>query len=101
MNIKILQCAEAEIAAAMDYYNAQYPGLGYEFAFEVKESIDRILSFPTAWPIFVDSTRKSHIHRFPYGVFYKVHKETIVVFGVMHLMQPPEKWEQRVSEYSE
>jgi|GEM_PF-4760336 hypothetical protein len=28
MKLRILSCAEAEIAAAMDYYNAQYSGLG-------------------------------------------------------------------------
>ncbi len=48
MNVQILQSAESEIAEAMDYYNIQDPGLGYEFAFEVKESINRMISFPSA-----------------------------------------------------
>jgi hypothetical protein len=33
---------------AMDYYNTQYSGLGYEFAFEIKEGLNRIISFPNA-----------------------------------------------------
>ena len=33
MKVQILQCAEKEIAEAMDYYNEQYPGLAYDFAF--------------------------------------------------------------------
>lgn len=38
MKIQILQSAESEIADGMDYYNNQYPGLGYEFATEIKMS---------------------------------------------------------------
>lgn len=26
MKVRILSCAEAELAAAVDYYNEQYPG---------------------------------------------------------------------------
>ena len=96
MNIQILQCAESEIADAMDYYNNQYPGLGYGFAFEIKESLKRILSFPQAWPLFLGKTRKCHINRFPYGVVYKIQEESIVVFAVMHLKQNPKRWEQRL-----
>ena len=93
MNIQILKCAEIEIAEAMDYYNNQYSGLGYEFAFEVKESINRILSFPNAWPIFVEKTHKCNISRFPYGILYEQRKNIIIVFAVMNLKQDPEKWE--------
>jgi hypothetical protein len=96
MNVQILQSAESEIADAMDYYNLQYPGLGYEFAFEVKESINRILSFPDAWPLFIDNVRKSHVNRFPYGILYEVREKSIIVFAVMHLMQDPAPWEKRL-----
>jgi hypothetical protein len=36
MNLAVLSCAEQELADAVDYYNAQSPGLGYEFAGEVQ-----------------------------------------------------------------
>ena len=99
MNIQILQCAEAEIADAVDYYNSQYSGLGYEFAFEVKESLNRILSFPNAWSLFSGEIRKCHISRFPYGILYEIRGKTIVVFAVMHFKKNPKKWEQRLNEY--
>ena len=46
MNIRVLSCAEQEFAETVDYYNEQCPGLGYEFAAEVKNTFDRIKSFP-------------------------------------------------------
>ena len=99
MNIQILQCAEAEIADAMDYYNAQYSGLGYEFAIEVKKSLNRILSFPSAWSIFSKKIRKSQINRFPYGILYEIREDTIIIFAVLNLKQNPEKWESKIKDY--
>ena len=99
MNFQILQSTEAEIAEAMDYYNTQYPGLGYEFAFEVKESMNRIISFPNAWPLFQEEARKCQIDRFPYGIIYEVREDTIIVFALMHLRENPQKWEKRLREH--
>ena len=61
MNFQILQCAEDEIADGMDYYNDQCPGLGYEFAYELKEGMQRIRSYPEAWSPFVENIRVHHI----------------------------------------
>ena len=83
MNFQILQSAEDEIAEGMDYYNKQYPGLGYEFAVEIKAGMKRIESFPLAWPSFQKEIRISHVNRFPYGILYKIRQEEIVVFAGM------------------
>jgi len=49
MTIEFLDKAEIELIEAVDYYNEQNPGLGYEFALEVKKTIDRITQYPDAW----------------------------------------------------
>jgi hypothetical protein len=36
MNLVVLSCAEQEMADAVDYYNRQCAGLGYEFAAEIQ-----------------------------------------------------------------
>ena len=100
MNFQILQSAEEEIAEGMDYYNEQYSGLGYEFAVEIKEGMNRIKLFPEAWPQFIGKIRISHINRFPYGILYEVRQKSIIVFAVMHLKQSPEKWEDKLKKYS-
>lgn len=42
--------AEAEFAAAVAFYDAKEFRLGLAFAEEVYDGIQRILSFPMAWP---------------------------------------------------
>ncbi len=60
MNIRILSCAEQELAEAVDYYNEQSPGLGYEFAAEVKAALDRIASFPRSLAQILPTHQKMH-----------------------------------------
>ena len=43
MNITFLAPAEAELLDAVAYYNSQSEGPGYEFAAEVRRTIERIV----------------------------------------------------------
>lgn len=72
MKILVLSCAEAELAEAVDYYNSQCPGLGYEFAAEVQRTFERIRNHPTAWPVFSPRSRRCLTDRFPFGVLYQL-----------------------------
>lgn len=49
MKLKLLTAAKADVASAIAYYNAQEPGLGVDFAAEVRKTIERILQYPKAW----------------------------------------------------
>ena len=97
MNIRILSCAEQELADVVDYYNEQCPGLGFEFAAEVKSTLSRIVSFPNAWPLFSQRTRRCMTNRFPYGVLYQIRTNHILVTAIMHLKRDPKKWQERLT----
>jgi hypothetical protein len=63
MRILVLSCAEDEFAEAVDYYNKQRLGLGFEFAAEVQRTFERIRRYPEAWMVF--SCRASEMHHQP------------------------------------
>ena len=63
--IKFLAPAEAEFLDAISYYNMQSEGLGYEFAAEVKKTIERIIQYPEAWAKLSKRTRRCRTNRFP------------------------------------
>ena len=96
MLVEFLEAAEAEFIEAVDYYNEQSEGLGYEFAAEVKRTIGRTLQYPDAWPKLSARTRRCRTHRFPYGIVYQVREDRILIVAVMHLHRHPETWKSRV-----
>lgn len=98
MNIRILSCAERELAEVVDHYNQEQPGLGFVFAAEVEKALDRIRAFPNAWPQFSKRSRRYVVQRFPYGVLYQVRADGVLVLAIMHLRRDPKVWQERVGE---
>lgn len=96
MNLRILSCAEREFAEAVDYYNHERPGLGFEFAAEVKSALDRIAAFPQAWSMFSTRARRCVVRRFPYGILYQSREQCILILAIMHLARDPQSWQDRL-----
>ncbi len=96
MKIEFLAPAEIELIDAISYYNMQSEGRGFEFAAEVKRTIERIIQYPEAWYKLSKRTRRCRTNRFPYGVIYQVRGETILIVAVMHLSRDPQIWKSRL-----
>ena len=47
--LKLSPVERAELVNAISYYNVQSEGLGYEFAAEVKRTLESIVQYPDAW----------------------------------------------------
>jgi hypothetical protein len=90
-----LEPAAEEFREAIKWYNAQEPGLGYEFAQEVRKCILRIRENIEAWPAISARTRRCRTNRFPYGLVYSGSREGIIVIAVMHLRRRPGYWKTR------
>jgi plasmid stabilization system protein ParE len=88
--------AEAELNLSIDYYESIEPGLGYDFALEVYETIQRVVDFPKAWTTLDGEVRRSLVKRFPYGVLYSEEADGILILAVMNLHRAPDYWKHRV-----
>jgi len=97
MRIRFSEAAKLELQDAINYYNEQSEGLGYEFANEVKLTTDRILGFVDSWPKLSANTRRARTNRFPYGLVYTNDNEVIIIVAVMHLHRKPGYWKSRLT----
>lgn len=87
--------AEAELNAAIDWYEEREPGLGLDFAAEVRAAIERAMQLPDAWSELAPGIRKVLTHRFPYGVLYPQAGTRLHVLAVRHLARQPGYWQGR------
>ncbi len=87
--------AEIEFNKAIDYYTEIEEELGYDFAVEVYEAIQRSVSFPKAWPTIEGDIRRSLVKRFPYGVLYSEENNGIFILAIMNLHRHPDYWKHR------
>lgn len=77
MKLFYLDAADSEFDEAITYYNTQSAGLGFEFADEIKEAIERIKNYPEAWTPLTKRVRRCQVHRFPYSVIYQVRPQVL------------------------
>jgi len=78
----------------MEFYQSAREGLGAEFLAEVQAAANLIESFPLAWSPLSPRTRRCRTHRFPYGLFYQVRSDEILIVSVMDLRRDPKRWEE-------
>lgn len=96
MKVLFLQPAEAELGDAFHYYESVFNGLGYRFVDEVRQTIDRICAFPTAYPLISNATRRSLVRNFPYGIIFQPREDALLIIAVSNLHRKPEYWYARV-----
>jgi len=87
--------AAADVEDAYVWYEGQRRGLGEEFLAEVSATLARVLANPHQYPVIRRATRRALLHRFPYGLFYRVIEEQVLVVARMHARRDPRRWQAR------
>lgn len=95
-HVVVRRPAKADVRSAARWYELQRTGLGREFVSEVDGVLNRVSENPFQYQALHRELRRAIVHRFPYGVFYRIQGRRIVVFCVMHLHQDPVVWRSRV-----
>jgi len=87
----IRSCAEQDITDALLWYEKRVKGLGAHFVFSVDATIQSIQCNPKAYK----NLRRVLLRRFPYGIYYFIKNEFIIVIAVYHEKRNPEDWMKR------
>ena len=95
LELRLRPEAELDLAEAALWYEEQGSGLGDQFLDEVLAVFSTIAETPLMYPIVHRSTRRALIHRFPFGVYYRVETTVIIVVAVMHGSRNPRRWKSR------
>lgn len=93
--LQIRRDAERDIADAAEWYEKQKSGLGHEFLDELLRALRQVAERPDMYPVVHRQTRRALIRRFPFGLYFRVEPECIVVIAVLHGSRDPQRWKQR------
>ena len=87
--------AEDEITEAAVWYEDRREGLGTEFLEEAERVFMRIEKDPTLYQTVHLDIRRANLRRFPYSIYFVVHRDVIGVLAVHHNSREPRRWQWR------
>lgn len=96
MQVIFTPAARSELIDAEDWYDARLPGLGMRFREEVGETVLRMRENPHQFPVVLRDVHRARLRKFPYGLFFSVEVDTLVVIACFHGSRDPKRWERRV-----
>lgn len=88
--------AEADIGEAYQWYEEQTEGLGEEFLRAVDACLVAVQRIPTAYSPIHKHVRRALVRKFPYGVFYFIEVDRIIVLACFHVRRNPKQWLARI-----
>ena len=87
--------ASADVEDAYRWYEAQQTGLGEEFLAAADAAIKSVVANPLQFPVIHRQTRRALFRRFPYGLYYRIVSDQIIVVACMHGRRDPRRWQSR------
>jgi plasmid stabilization system protein ParE len=90
--VEIAEAAVAELVDAYDWYEKQRPGLGEELLAEFETVQRHLEKHPLSYPVVDGQTRRALTRRFPYGVFYEILENQVVITAFFHSKRDPARW---------
>lgn len=97
MNLGLLVTPEAEedLSSAYQWYEARRSGLGDDLLLCVEAVIESARRAPERFAPVDGEIRRALLRRFPYGVFYVVEPDRLVVLAVQHSAREPRSYLRR------
>jgi len=95
LSVYIRPEAEQDLQEAASWYENQLAGLGNEFLDEIMITLERVAELPSLYPAIHRNTQRALTHRFPFGIYYRIEGDQVIVVAVMHASQNPIRWKGR------
>jgi len=96
MNYSFHPEAIDEYLDAVSYYAHINLRLARSFTEAVEAGIENILHHPEAWQSVEGDIRRHIIKRFPFGIYYCIEGNSILIYAIMHMSRHPDYWKSRI-----
>ena len=98
LKVEIHPEAQAELDAAIVWYEQERKGLGLDLLEEVDRAIGKAMRQPDVWRSYATlaNLHRLNVRRFPYCVIYRRQHAMVTVVAVAHQRRKPGYWRSRL-----
>jgi plasmid stabilization system protein ParE len=91
LRVHFSEQAATELEAAAIWYEEQQRGLGSEFIRSIDVSLSKISRSPLLYSIALDEMRRCLLKKFPFGIFFSIESDHILIVSIFHSRRNPQK----------
>jgi toxin ParE1/3/4 len=95
MMLRLDPAARDEYREAALHYLEVSPRIAAAFVGQIEAGIAQIRARPATWRVVKTDVRRYLVRQFPFGIYYTVEKDEIVIWAIMHLHRQPGYWQGR------
>ena len=96
MEVVFLLAAEQDLQHAYNWVAEHRHGKEQPFLHDVESRLEQLTRFPLSGRLYRARYRRLLIPRYPFGIFYVVESNRIVVHSIFDLRRSPEKLAERL-----
>jgi plasmid stabilization system protein ParE len=83
------RAAQADLDEAYGWYHSIDPILAERLIGDLRNAEARVAAHPLSCQVFVGTTRRAQLRIFPYCVYYRLERGSIVVHAILHTRRSP------------
>ena len=87
--------ARREMDEAFTWYSDRSKEVAADFVDALREGLIAVRDDPLRYPVIYKDKRRFLLRRFPYGLFYTIKPEEIIVLSCFHGRRNPARWRSR------
>ncbi len=87
--------AETDIVEAARWYEQRDQGLGTEFIRAIDACIAAIQRNARQYPVVYENIRRVLLRKFPFGIFFLIENENIIILACLHSKRHPSVFKAR------
>jgi plasmid stabilization system protein ParE len=87
--------AEADLRDAVAWYRNVSEDLAEQFVLAIDATVEALKESPLRFPVIYRNRQRAGVRRFPYGLFFEVQQNRIVVIACFHGRRNPQRRQSR------
>jgi plasmid stabilization system protein ParE len=99
IELTVLLAAESDIQAAYNRFEEYQEGFGLKFIQDLELAYEYLRHHPRMGRLYKSNQHRFLLSSYPFGIFYAVEGNRIVISAVLDLRQDPEMIRRRLEEY--
>ena len=96
MKIEFSELSKRDFSEAIIYYKNESESLSQRFKNDIKQSTNRIISFPKLYPKINERVQKCVVSKFPFTIFYTIKENIIYILAIANHYKDYIKYEDRL-----